>query len=378
MYLLFLAALAVGMPVGHGELQELRLDYEAIERLEQRHAPETKEQILKKAADVLGAESVTYEQLVEKTTPPPGFGERVLGLFTFINIVWVTAAICLVGAICWLCGLYMLSILLAINRHVYEVLSYAACIGLIAWGYYVPETYRLWLAFPGCIGLIGAASLTKFLHFPRLPHDKEERYWQVWSFFLAAGWGLMAVVFMSQVLGFISVLALLSGLGFTAGIAPFCVFIGFKEDAYIARTTIVALVLTMVYVILEAINLQSPYSTYFAIFSPGLMFWGTFVYFLGLSIVSSKYYIGSDSDHYIPLQIATVLSGIAVLYLGSVLPSNTMLGIGGTFFYLYLLEKYFEIPWQGKGWAWAMLGLAGLLYLFAWFATKNPQYFLFM
>ena len=32
---------------------------------------------------------------------------------------------------------------------------------------------------------------------------------------------------------------------------------------------------------------------------------------------------------------------------------GALLGIGGTFFTLYLLEKYFELPWRGVGWAWA-------------------------
>lgn len=55
----------------------------------------------------------------------------------------------------------------------------------------------------------------------------------------------------------------------------------------------------------------------------------------------------------------------------------TLSGVGGTFFYLYIIELCYEIPWRGAGWAWSLAGLAGLLYGFAWFAQQHPQYFLF-
>jgi len=55
-----------------------------------------------------------------------------------------------------------------------------------------------------------------------------------------------------------------------------------------------------------------------------------------------------------------------------------MAGGGGTLFYIYVLEKYYEIPWEGRGWAWSLLGLAGLLYVFVIVATRKPEYFIFM
>src|SRR5690606_30204777 len=91
-----------------------------------------------------------------------------------------------------------------------------------------------------------------------------------------------------------------------------------------------------------------------AVFGSGMLFVGTFVYHCGLLIVSSKYYLREIDGHYWSLQAVTVLSGIAALYIGSVYELGMLRGISGTFFCLYVLEKYFEIPWKNVGWAWAL------------------------
>jgi hypothetical protein len=69
------------------------------------------------------------------------------------------------------------------------------------------------------------------------------------------------------------------------------------------------------------------------------------------------------------------VSGIAAFYLGGTFGIGTLLGIGGTFFTLYLLEKYFEIQWRGVGWAWAAIGVAIGLYFFVGFAEQHSRFF---
>jgi hypothetical protein len=110
---------------------------------------------------------------------------------------------------------------------------------------------------------------------------------------------------------------------------------------------------------------------------------GTFGYFVGLLTLASRYYYYRSSDwfmletKYWAWQILAVVSGIAALYLGNMLDLTYLRGIGGTFFCLYLLEKYYEIPWRGIGWAWSTLGLAGILYGFVIVIQSYPQYFIF-
>jgi hypothetical protein len=103
---------------------------------------------------------------------------------------------------------------------------------------------------------------------------------------------------------------------------------------------------------------------------------GPFVYFLGILILASKWYF--EDLRYLLMQVICVASGVLALWLGSVYGMPMLLGIGGTLFYLYIIEKYYEIPWECTGWAWSLLGLAGILYGFAVFAQAHPQYFIFM
>ncbi len=64
------------------------------------------------------------------------------------------------------------------------------------------------------------------------------------------------------------------------------------------------------------------------------------------------------------------------LYVGAVYGPESLMEVGGTFLALYLLEKFFELPWRRHGFAWMCLALAGLLYLGASFAEGHPQYFI--
>jgi hypothetical protein len=83
-------------------------------------------------------------------------------------------------------------------------------------------------------------------------------------------------------------------------------------------------------------------------FETGIHFVATFVYFLGLLIVSNRYYHREVKiQNYILSNIGALGSGVIALFLGSVFDELGYLqGVGGTFFMLMLLDKYSEIPWE--------------------------------
>ena len=162
---------------------------------------------------------------------------------------------------------------------------------------------------------------------------------------------------------------------------PGVVYLGFRNSSVIPRTTTAAGVILAVHVSLHCLGVAP------AILEPfrtGMGFLGTFVYLLGLLILSSLHFArrGWPSERrwprYVAMQALTLASGGAVMYFGSVYRVPSLLGIGGTFFYLFLLEKYYELPWRGVGWAWALLGTGGILYGFALFAQAHPEWFFFM
>ena len=74
------------------------------------------------------------------------------------------------------------------------------------------------------------------------------------------------------------------------------------------------------------------------------------------------------------MQVITIVAGMAAIGAGSLFDIPQLLGIGGTFFVLYLIEKPFEIPTQ------SMVGRA-LIGLFVasgigggvWWAQNNME-----
>jgi hypothetical protein len=302
--------------------------------------------------------------------------EKAKGFCTFINLIYITAAFMLVAAIIWLFGLYLVGLMLLIPKEVWEWLLYATCAVVIALGRQLDPDFQMLLVLPGCLGLVGC------LQFSGWVHNTKNIQGACW--FLTVIWGFVALLYGSHLIGFLAVGAFLSALGFVCGMFPGVVWIGFNEEEVVPRTTIAAGILLALYCLM---SITGTTNEHYVIFREGLAFMGAFVYFLGLLIWSSKWFrtpwgpFGRSSGlslEYWAMQVVTVISGVVALWLGSVYALNFLLGIGGTFFYLYMLEKYYEIPWRGAGWAWSLLGLSGILYLFAIFAKTYPQYFLFM
>ncbi len=334
------------------------------------------------AGEIAGVKDMDMAVLMRLTQPPPppppSTWNKVTGFVTFTNIIAITAAILFVGSLAWLTRLYLLVILLAIPAKVHEFLIYLACALLIVSGNYVKPEFQILLILPGCLGIIGGLSFTHWLRFV----DKEFNM-SVYFWILTAVWSCVAVVFGSEVVGFMSCMSLLSALGFMAGMLPGVISVGFNEEELIPRATLGAFALLTVHVIMSIFDPSGLTIPQYAYFAAGFSFMGSFVYFLGLICLSWRYYtwgLGGEDEkwgRYIRYNVLAVVSGIAALYLGSVFSLGMVLGVCGTFFYIYLIEKYYELPWDGRGWAWSLLGLAGILYCFVIFAKANPHYFIF-
>lgn len=368
------------------ELSGIRQQMEAIQVLEKANYPikstELTEEALKRAklqAPFRSGETPTYEAIVKVTggdQKSRTAWDKMKGFCTFINLIYVTAAIMLVSAIIWLFGIYLIELMLLIPKEIWEGLLYIGCFLAIGASYRIPPEYQMFLCFPAALGLVGC------LQFSGWVHKTENLQGACW--FLTVTWGTIALIFGSPLIGFIAVGAFLGALGFVCGMTPHVIWIGFDKDDYVPRTTIAAGILTALYILMSITGTTDPK---YVVFREGLAFMGPFVYFLGLLIWSSKWYHRGVFDGYryryfTPkywlMQAITVASGVAALALGSIYGLNLLLGVGGTLFYIYLIEKYYEVPWKGAGWAWSLLGLAGILYAFAIFAQTYPKYFLFM
>lgn len=290
--------------------------------------------------------------------------QRFAGVFTFANIIIVIAAIFIVVALGWIFA----PVLLRLPAEGHELLIYGAC-GLAFWKASAtsPEMQLFWI-MPASLALCGGFWYTRIVHLSR--GGEWDKPYGIWLF-TAVCWGFIAICFQSQVIGFISVAALLASLGFSGFFAHGVIGIGFSEEDMLPQATLGALVLLVIYVLGSIFNHSMP--PQYVYFAKGFGFLGCFVYFLGLLIVSSKWYC--EDYNYLVLQILTVASGAAAFYLGSVYGGTVLGGIGGTFFAIYLLEKYIEIPWNDL-WGMRLLILGGILYGIAWYAKNNPQQFI--
>ncbi len=299
-------------------------------------------------------------------------------LLTLTNLMLVAGSVIIGVAIIMLFGHYLLALILAVPIQAWEVLLWAGFLTLAWSATRVSPAWQLAVLMPACMGFIGTTLLSCRLH------GGSGNAHEVPFTILAVVWGAIAMHFGSHVIGFMSVLAGLSALGFVCGYLPGVVYTGFERINVIPRCTLAAGLMLAAHVTLLTAATNIPEVD---VFREGMGFMGSFVYYLGILIMSSKWYAWERDpvDHnrvfnwtlYGAMQLLVLCSGFAALYFGTVFGISALLGIGGTFFGLYVLEKYYEIPWRGIGWVWSLLGLGVLMYGMGVMANTYPQYFVF-
>lgn len=371
------------------ELAGIRKSLESVRELQSRGLDVDKDGkvaagLMDKAGQASRGRVCTYEDLCALTggsNATASGWEQAKGLFTFVNVLWVLGALLVFAALTAIFGFYFLALVMAIPPGAWCVLLWSGCAMLAASAHNVGENWRLAVLMPACLGFMGAMTLTLYVMEVKWT-ERGELAWLT----LAVLWGVVAVRFGSHVVGFMSVTAALAALGFVAGYSPLCYWIGFEDEDVVPRAATAGGVMLALHVLFTATGAAAEP---IAVFREGMQFMGSFVYYLGVLIMSSRYYccrrVRSDSGWrvdrnwtaYWLMQSVTVASGVAALYFGSVYGMGSLLGVGGTFFCLYILEKYYDLPWQGIGWAWSALGLGGLFYGMGVFIKAHPQYFLF-
>lgn len=329
--------------------------------------------LLAEAEQLTGGRVSSRDELEAATNATIGRTERRDGWFTFARFLWLVGAAVVVVALGFLARYYLQRLVARVPAWAWEIFFYALCGGGIVAGRILPTGFHLAPVLPGCLGLIAV------LGYSCRRHGLSCERWAPWL--LALVWGGAAAAYGSETIGFLAVGAVLAGLGFAAGMIPGLVTIGFRDRAAVPRATLAAGMLLAVHVALHCAGAVPPW---LAPFRAGMGFLGAFVYLLGLLILASRYYGGRGRGaarrwpRYAGMQLVTLLSGAATVYFGSVHGVPHLLGLGGTFLCLFLLEKYYDLPWRGIGWAWSLLGAGGLLYLFAQFVQARPAWFFFM
>lgn len=325
--------------------------------------------LLADAASLTGGKVDSQEKLRAATGTAPTPQAKKQGWFTFINVLAILGVLIMVAAV----GFLLRHYLAQIPALYWEVFCYVICFSAIAAGSFMSKGYMLAPVLPGCLGLLGCFG------FSRSRRSFAMQGWMAWPF--AVIWGAAALFYHDNTLGFFAVAAALWALGFHVGLVPGVVSLGFRDRDVIPRATLAAGAMLVAHVGLHCSGLNPPW---LVPFRSGMGFLGVSVYLLGLLIMSCRYYVRRGFSgwrrwlRYGLLQVLAMSSGFAAIYFGGVYRVDALLGVGGTFLYLYLFEKYFELPWRGVAWVWAMLGAGCLLYLFTVFAQAHPEWFFFM
>lgn len=269
--------------------------------------------------------------------PELTWGQKAIGFISLMGILKVGAIG--LGAACF-CYLFwdivkeFVKIFLKVPVWVYEVLAYALSGGLIIAGLFVSRINELWFALPGFLVCPLALCLTAMLHNIK-PNSK--RFFAA----LLAVWAPVAMLYDNTVLGFLAVSALMGLVGFSVWITPLCYAFGFEDEDALGKATATGFWILAVFIVLRMLGIHPDF---ISVFEPGAFWLGSFVGFLGLLIASAKWY--SAKFPYGLMNVLMILAGIAGLVTGTMWDIAPLMGISGTFFVLWAIEKPFEIPCQ--------------------------------
>lgn len=302
---------------------------------------------------------------------------------SFVNIIWVFASIIIVLSLALLFVRYVLPLLKMIPIIVYEIILYLACAGFIVGGLYVSQDVAQFVALPGILGL--ALTLTfsfgrrlknkqeKILKGTRIKYEHVKNAILLENLILLLVWGITAIVYESQVIGFLTIAVLVSTVMATRAVPAVLSGIGFENESLSRELLVVSFLLLFTYIVMEIGDVIGIYQ----VFEVGVHWLGAYGYFAGLEWMASRWRKKQSRTSYIFWQFFATISGILAIFVGQFFDVPALTEVGGTFLLLYILSKYFEIPKWKQYWLWASLGLGVLLYVTALMINEYPEFFLF-
>lgn len=300
--------------------------------------------------------------------------QRWAGFVTFVNLVWTASVFLIVVGALMTLRHHIMPWFASIPLFVWEWMSWLASISCVAQGMvWRAQPSGLYVSLLGCLGLLVCTMLS---------HQMLQVRFRLSStgiaFLLGNVWAYVAVVHQSALIGTLAVAMWETWLGFVMISTPLCIGLGFKNDTALLRAMGGSLVLLAMYVdrhTSQSSLLSLPQMQYF---ETGTLLIGGSVYFIGLLIVSSRFYIYRGSFlSYLWRNMWAFASCALAAYLGSVYPGLSYLQkVGGSFAALLLLNKYAELSWYRLSTALFTLILGCVLYALALLSSRHAEYFM--
>jgi hypothetical protein len=289
--------------------------------------------------------------------------QRAAGAVTWTSFLQVSGIGLAVAGVLLFCSGFVRRFLQQVR--LIEALLWTATAGLAVGGLFLPTSWQLWAALAACLLFPGAAALTIQLRKIAMNTVKASQV-------LALVWGAMALLYQQQVLGFLAVLAVIALLGFSMAIMPFCYCFGFRDRQSLFRAPVGGALLVLGFAGLTVLGLSAGV---FEVFRAGALWLGSLTWFLGLLIVSHRYFgrhggLGYGLD-YVTNQAVTIVSLVGALALGHLYAIGELVTMASTFLLFYLGSKVIEIPIGGRMGLGVRLMLASGVVTGAWYASQK-------
>lgn len=170
-------------------------------------------------------------------------------------------------------------------------------------------------------------------------------------------WGWQSYLWKSQLLGSLSALAFVHGIGGFCDAVPNVLTVGIKKDS-ILPVTVASGLASFAYMYASKQQLLSP--TILEPFRFGALTVLPFFHYLGLLFLSGRegYYDKKFGPNYFPINLLTFGSLCGGYVAGNALGFSYLTNTVKFMSFLYGVEKYYEIPWGDNYLATFILGLA--------------------
>jgi hypothetical protein len=370
-----------------------RIEYSILE-LEKQNKTEGIKPLLDEIGMLLDAKDVTLEEIhrirhrIEQVESEKSFAQRVYGMFTFVNFMWMLAILgitvtivpCIFLLLGPLQGAFMLlgTIIwegIIVPFHylgIWELCAYIITSMFLIEGFRFNIESGFYISLTGMALAVPAYSYSFALHSTYSFEDIKF----ISTFWFSTCLLPLAVYYESSLLIWIIVMGYYSCIGFSFICTGLCYYIGFENKDAMARVCINSLILQILFIgskilgiTIPAVKLvQTPIITFSCILLSLALLIVSNVYYGDIELRSGKKLTYGDK------QLLMILNLIICIAVGSVYGIGGLANTGYVFFVLYIIEKYVEthIVCQWNLWGLFFISSVGLYYG-ALYLHRNPN-----
>lgn len=246
-----------------------------------------------------------------------------------------------------------------------EVGLWGLTIGLIVKAYYTmhgtgpADDFSSWALIIGSLLIPGAISFSAHI---RKMKSNLIRF----SAILTVIWGALAIVFMAPSIGFLTMAAVISLLGFSVIVTPLCYAFGYDDNDSLYRGTLSSMIILVLFTAYRAFGIHYPIID---LFQSGAFWLGSLAGFVGLIILSSRYY----KANYAIMNMITPVIFVGFGTTAAIYGIKELTTMVGAFIIFFIADKIVEIRTDGAIALGIKLGIIGLMFYGAWHFVNANQ-----